>query len=480
MGLITECDEKNFFNISRNKPVIIWGASIMAKESILYFELEDKIKVVVDNDINKQNKKMIVKDKSYDIIAPIELYKYINSDSILLISTKFHLEIIEQLKAMNINIDYYSYPMLRENTHNTFVKNMTDTCTGCSACANICPTQCIEMKEDKYGFLKPVIDKARCIECGKCKEVCERKNVSVIINKNQRKVYAMWAKDNSIRKNTTSGGIATVLGENIIKNGGYVCGVKYDKNLMPLHYITNNLEELNLFRYSKYVQSYLGNVFKEIENLLLQEKEVMFIGTPCQVDGLQRYLNKSYHNLLTVTFMCGGNNSRKVYKEYIKMLEEKYQSKAVSIAFRKKAKDWSNGELYTEVVFENGNSYKGINDVYMFLFATKGIIVNASCYDCGYTKENHTSDITLGDFWGINKVDSKLDVKDGVSVVVCNTEKGVDTINSISDLVVKKEYSFEDIGKNGDKSKKYSFRREEFFDNIEKGLQMFKNIYYND
>lgn len=479
MGLISECDEKSFFDISRHKNIIVWGSSIMAKDSIIYFELMDKVIAVVDNDINKQNKKMFVKDKAYNIISPNELKIYDNPDNILLISNKFYLDVISQIENIKLTMDCYAYPMLRENTNKLFLSTLKDRCTGCSACANVCPTQCIKMQEDKNGFLKPVIDKSNCIDCGLCRDVCERKNNSSIIDKSQRKVYAMWSKDNELRRNTTSGGVATILGENIIKNGGYVCGVKYDENLMPIHYVTNSLDELSLFRYSKYVQSYLGNTFKEIEKLLASNAKVMFIGTPCQVDGLRRYLNKNYENLLTVTFMCGGNNSRKVYKEYLKMLEKQFGSKVVSIHFRKKAQDCSQCGLYTEVIFENGCSYKANNNIYMMLFACKGLIVSESCYDCRYTKENHTADITLGDFWGIEKVDKELDVKDGVSVVVCNTEKGLKAINNISQKVVKKEYSFEDIGKNGDKNKKYSFRRKDFFDNIEKGLETFKNMYYN-
>lgn len=480
MGLVKECDEKSFYDISKHKNIILWGSSIMAKEAIIYFDLKDRVLVIVDNDIKKQNKKMIFNDKSYDIISPIELKEYDNAENILLISNRFYLDIIEQVENMKLVMDYYAYPMLRDNTHNMFVKNFKDRCTSCSACANSCPVHCIEMKEDKNGFLKPVIDKTRCIDCGLCNEVCERKSIVDTIDKNKRKVYAMWANDKSIRKNTTSGGIATILEENIIKNGGYVCGVKYDANLMPTHYITNNLEDLKLFRYSKYVQSNLDNVFKNIESLLMTEKEVMFIGTPCQVDGLQCYLNKDYKNLLTVTFMCSGNCSRKVYREYIKMLEKQYNSKVVSIEFRKKAENWSQGDSYTEVIFENGCSYKATNDIYMLLFSSKGLIVNESCYDCQYTKEKHTADITLGDFWGIEKIDKELDMKDGVSVVVCNTSKGLKSVNDISTKVFKKEYNFEDIGKNGDRSKKYSFIREEFFNNIEKWLQILKNMYYNN
>lgn len=477
---LKECDEKTFFEMSKNKNIIVWGTSTMAKESIIYFELEDRILVLVDNDTNKQYTKIGVKGRLYDVISPTELIKYENKDNILLISSRFYLDIIEQLKDINLNIDYYAYSMIRENTNDKFIKEIKSSCTGCFACASACPTKCIEMSEDENGFLKPKIDKTHCIECGLCKQVCERKNNVKIISKDQRKVYAMWAKSDSIRRNTTSGGIASLLGEHIIKNGGYVCGVKYDKNLMPMHYITNTIKELELFRYSKYVQSDLGNTFGEIENLLLANKEVMFIGTPCQVDGLQRYLNKEYENLLNVTFMCGGNNSRKVYREYLKMLEHQYDSKVVSINFRKKSENWSKNDSYTEVIFENGCSYRAIKDVYMLLFSIKGIIVNESCYDCKYTKENHTADITLGDFWGIEKIDSELDINDGVSVVMCNTEKGLETINSISPVAFKKEYTFESIGKNGNKGKKYSFRREEFFNNVEKGLQTFRNMYYNN
>ena len=188
-------------------------------------------------------------------------------------------------------------------------------CCGCSACVQKCPKQCISLKEDNEGFLYPQVNQQECISCGICKKVCP------IINPNEKRtplqIYAAINKNEEIRRQSSSGGIFTLLSEEILKEGGVVFGARFDENWEVKHDYTENVKGLVNFRGSKYVQSRIEDNYKKVETFLKQGRKVLFSGTPCQIAGLKRFLSKEYDNLLTVDFICHGVPSPKVWRLYL-------------------------------------------------------------------------------------------------------------------------------------------------------------------
>lgn len=305
-------------------------------------------------------------------------------------------------------------------------------CCGCTACANICPKNAITMKEDFEGFLYPVVDKEKCINCGLCKKTCP------MINKNKREVeieeaYALRTKDKNVLKNSTSGGFFTPIAEYMINNGGIVYGVGFDENLKVCHKEARTIEQVQEFRGSKYVQSYLGNIFKKVEEQLKNNKNVLFSGTPCQIEGLKNFLRKEYKNLITVDVICHGTPSPKLWNEYIKYQEEKYKSKIKEVYFRNKTYGYHSGTM--KLVFNNGKKYYGSARVdYMLKSFFKEISSRPSCYNCKFKTRNHVSDITIYDCWSIEKLNSNVKDDDlGYTNIIVNSESGKDIIDKIID-----------------------------------------------
>lgn len=186
-------------------------------------------------------------------------------------------------------------------------------CCGCNACVQRCPKQCIAMREDEEGFLYPKVDVAVCIDCGLCEKVCPVINQNV--PKEPLQVFAAKNKNEDQRLRSSSGGVFILLAENIIKQGGVVFGARFDKNWEVEHGYAETLEELEPLMRSKYVQSRIGNTYKEAEMFLKQGRKVLFVGTSCQIAGLHKFLRKEYENLLTVDFICHGVPSPGVWRK---------------------------------------------------------------------------------------------------------------------------------------------------------------------
>ncbi len=294
------------------------------------------------------------------------------------------------------------------------------------------------MFKDELGFEYPKIDKRKCINCGKCLKVCSEILKPLNNNTNKPKVYACWNKEENVRLLSTSGGIFYAFAKTIIQKGGYVCGAIYNKELLVEHIITNRLEDIEKLRQSKYVQSNLNDVFVRIKALLEKGEEVLFVGTPCQCAGLKKYLNKEYDKLWVIDFICLGVNAPLAYKQYLKYLENKYNSKIVSIQFKNKDFGWNT--FHTKVVFENGQVYYGqrYQDLfYKGFIGAKSLYFRESCYNCSFKDFPRIADVSLGDFWGVNK---KYDADKGTSVVMLNSKKGEDIFNLIKkDLIFYKE-----------------------------------------
>lgn len=191
-------------------------------------------------------------------------------------------------------------------------------CCGCNACVQKCPKQCISMREDDEGFLYPYVDKILCIDCGLCEKTCP-----VINSKEERKplnVFAAKKPNDEVRMQSSSGGIFTLLAENVIDEGGVVFGAGFNERWEVVHSFAEKKEDLAKFRGSKYVQSKVGNSYKQAEAFLKQGRKVLYSGTPCQIAGLKQYLRKDYANLLAVDFICHGVPSPGVFRTYLRAI----------------------------------------------------------------------------------------------------------------------------------------------------------------
>ena len=291
------------------------------------------------------------------------------------------------------------------------IKNKSQCC-GCAACVQRCPRLCISLKEDKEGFLYPVVDKENCIDCGLCEKVCPELNVAqerVPLN-----VYAVKHKDEEIRMKSSSGGVFTLLAEQIIDEGGVVFGARFDEYWEVMHDYTETKDGLAAFRGSKYVQSKIGNTYQQAEVFLKQGRKVMFTGTPCQIAGLKRFLRKEYRNLLAVDLVCHGVPSPRVWRMYLKEISR--GENITEVNFRSKDVGWKkykvvvNGKdnLINEPFYENA---------FMQAFL-RNFILRPSCYQCLAKSGKSGADVTIGDFWGIENVLPEFDDDKGCGLIL--------------------------------------------------------------
>lgn len=322
-------------------------------------------------------------------------------------------------------------------TLNDVVKNRK--CTGCGACFNVCPTKAISMVKNSEGFSEPKIDNEKCIHCGLCDQVCP------ILNGTSResqypipKVYAGWNKDEKVRLKSSSGGVFSVLAEYFLKKKGFVCGAAFDEKNKLRHIIISSKKDLTKLRGSKYVQSEIGGVFREIRNLLEEDKSVLFSGTPCQTAGLKNFLKKEYEKLLVVDIVCHGTPSPVVFEKYLKEIERKNNKKITKINFRDKSTGWKSYSFTLSDEKEDILKEKFSENIFFEGFL-KNLYLNKICTSCPYSQFPKCSDITLGDYWGIEGYDQKLDDPKGVSVIILNNDKGTEYLSLIRDeLFLKK------------------------------------------
>ncbi len=331
-----------------------------------------------------------------------------------------------------------------------------EACTGCNACVNICPAQAVIMKADREGFWYPLIDQGKCEECGKCATVCPILRVALrkdicsgkdIPEKRVSPIYAAWSLNQEIRYHSTSGGIFSELALSVLANGGYICGAIYDDSHMVKHTITNLKQDVAKLRQSKYVQSDMGNVYQGVEDLLIEEKTVLFCGTPCQCAGISCYCqehNVDIKNLYLIDFICRGANSPKVYRRFLNEMEERYQSNVKQVWFKNKAYGWN--RFSTKIEFENGSDYlqDRYHDVYIRGYIEENLFIRPSCAECRFKGFHRFSDLMLADFWGIRINDDSQDSDGGTSMVMVNTEKGKALWDTISPHVYKEEKSLEE------------------------------------
>ena len=324
-------------------------------------------------------------------------------------------------------------------------------CVGCNACTQSCPKHCIVMHEDDEGFLYPEVDLTQCVDCGRCEQVCP------VIHQDDVRiptaVYAAKNRNEVIREESSSGGVFTLLAEQTIQQGGVVFGAGFNADWEVVHSYTETLEGLRKFRGSKYVQSVVGESFKQVVQFLKAERKVLFSGTPCQVAGLKKYLGKKmYSNLLTVDFVCHGVPSPKVFRLYLDeiivrqgivgkntVLSPLLKKELIQdIQFRNKALGWKkyrfvlslagsaasakNSVLFSESLNEN---------IFMRGFL-KDLYLRPSCHACPSKRFKSGSDITIGDFWGIEHHYPAFDDDKGSSLVLIHSEEGMEYYTAIT------------------------------------------------
>lgn len=308
--------------------------------------------------------------------------------------------------------------------------NEMKKCSGCYGCVNICPKGCIEMKVNKEGFWYPYTNKSLCINCDLCKRVCPINNEVEI---EEFKTIALGCKNKNIdvRIKSSSGGIFFLLAQKIIRDNGVVFGATFNLKFEVYHTYAETIEGCIQFRGSKYVQSKIGDTYKLVKRFLDDGRKVLFSGTQCQIKGLNLFLNKKYENLLLVDIICHGVPSPLVFSKYINKLSCNNKDDIKTINFREKSKGWKDFSYVTE--FNNGyrQSETQQENIYMRGFLNN-LYLRSSCYQCSAKDGKSGADISLGDYWGINKIDPSFDDDKGTSLVLINSKKGKDFFDKVS------------------------------------------------
>ncbi len=293
-------------------------------------------------------------------------------------------------------------------------------CTGCTACYNICPVNAISLGRDGQGYVTPVIDSGKCIRCKKCANACPVMNTKYT-NSSDPKCYAAMA-DDEIRMNSSSGGMFTLIAEHMIDNGGYVAGAAFDDDFTVRHIIVDNKKDLEKLRGSKYVQSYLGDIFRQVKDLLDNDKPVLFTGCPCQVAGLYGMLGKKrYDKLITVDLVCHGAPSQKSFNRYI---EEKYGTENL-VSFKFRTKKFGYNSFNQIAYLKDGTEVAGNIKFDEYEKAMhSGVALKSVCGDCMFASAPRQGDISIGDCWGVSQFNVNYNDHKGTSALLINNAKG--------------------------------------------------------
>lgn len=299
-------------------------------------------------------------------------------------------------------------------------------CCGCKVCSSVCPVEAISFQNDKEGFWYPIIDEKKCIKCNKCRTVCPLAKNELDKIKEENQTYAAYSKSKEVLDNSTSGGIFTHISDLILEDGGVVFGHAYNGDLKCVCKIARTKEERNSFRGSKYVQSDMNSVYKEINNEVKTGKKVLVTGTPCQIDAVKNFFsNKIPGNLFTMDIVCHGVPSPQIFSEYVDLQEKISGKKIVDFKFRDKKEGWTTPHRIFE--YSDGTSCGELlnADAFNNLFLGTDCILRPSCFSCKYAGNQRISDISIADFWGIqNKHNDMFNENRGVSLILVNTDKG--------------------------------------------------------
>lgn len=341
-----------------------------------------------------------------------------------------------------------------------------EKCTGCGACSNICPKQCINFKQDDEGFFFPEINIDLCVNCKLCYKVCPV-NSTPEYHPEQKTVYAAWALDNEIRQSSSSGGLYSVFANYCFSRGGVANGVCLNKDNFFVHRLFDTPEAIKPCRGSKYVQSLPDNIYKDIKLTLNSGKLLLFTGTPCQVNALYKFLGRDYENLYTCDFVCHGVPSPQYFKCCLNRIIG--DNNVEKISFRNLA-GWGMFKI------KASNKEKYFDEKIIQLSYSKTFLIGAnyrySCYSCRFSRRERISDITLGDFWGLGKYKPfRHDIGKGVSLLIVNTAKGQELLEQVKDQLFLDIRSFREASRENHQLRrcvKMPANRKEFYSDVKR------------
>lgn len=311
-------------------------------------------------------------------------------------------------------------------------------CIGCQACVDICPARAIRFTYNTWGEGKAYSDGALCVNCGLCDKICPGKNVDTF--RPAQTVYAAISREH--RQTGSSGGIFYEIASGFISDGGVVFGAAFDSNLKLVHQRAESSEEILALCKSKYLHSDMTGIYRDIQNELKKGRKVMFVGTPCQASAVKNLFGEKYADLLTVVdFLCHGTGTQKVFDCCIREEEKKRGGKITEFRFRAKSRKAEHSFSYR--ITKNGKDTRISGYAFEFSYYNaflKYTVFNDACYNCQYAQNARVGDITLGDFWKIQKYNKKLSDQKGVSMLSVNSERGRALLDSVKDTSVLWEY----------------------------------------
>ncbi|MFI3318856.1 MAG: Coenzyme F420 hydrogenase/dehydrogenase, beta subunit C-terminal domain [Rikenellaceae bacterium] len=314
------------------------------------------------------------------------------------------------------------------------LKDIRDCC-GCEACAQICPVGCIEMVEDREGFFYPKIERQSCIECGRCEPLCPALNRAE--PRKPISVYAAKSPDEALRAESSSGGIFTPLAMATLARGGVAFGAIYDDKWQVYHSEATTAVQLGAMRGSKYTQSRVGSVYSQVRSYLRAGRDVLFSGTPCQIAALRGYLGGDSEGLLLVEVACHGVPSPRVWREYLAAVSG--GAAVESVLFKDKSKSWLRYNI--TITFEDGRfSERASKNLFMRSFI-KELIVRPSCYHCPARSFSSGADITLADYWGVERVHPEFHDDRGASAVFVSSQRGEAAIRELGLEIIPTKFS---------------------------------------
>lgn len=324
-----------------------------------------------------------------------------------------------------------------------------NTCTGCTACASICPRGCISMEPGMDGFLYPEVDESKCVNCGLCEKACP-----VVAPGNRRETppvaYAAYTKDEAVRLESSSGGVFTELARWVLARNGAVFGAAYDEAFQVTHICVEDEASLAKLRGSKYSQSNMSGIYCDVKKRLQAGQQVLFSGTPCQVAGLKAYLGKEYGNLLAVDFVCHSVPSPMAWKAYVEY-RAKQDNEGIApeyVNLRDKQTGWSRYRYSNLFRYRDGHNHKAQSgdSLYMKLFGG-GYINRLSCASCPSKGYSRVSDLTVGDFWGIWNLHPEMDDDKGTSLVLVQSDRGAEVWRNIESRLTVKPVTLEEASR---------------------------------
>ena len=316
-------------------------------------------------------------------------------------------------------------------------------CCGCAACVNICPKFAITMEKDEIGQYYPRINDTLCVDCGACKRVCDfqRKDENRFGHQ-VLSAYGAASKNESLIKKSASGGIFAQLASFFLETGGVVYGAAMlqDDKLWVKHIRVEDKAQLYLIQGSKYIQSDIGDTYQQVKQDLVKGRQVLFSGTPCQAAALRSFLKQDYENLIVVDIVCHGVSTAQIFQDYISFLEKKKNIKITNFAFRDKSVGWgldAKYEYLKKSKLKTQRLYYKLSSFYNYY--EKAAISRENCYHCKYACPSRIGDITLGDFWGVEKNQPGclrenggiFDEKKGISFCLVNSQRGAELFLSL-------------------------------------------------